>query len=179
MHKIKVKNISVLVLSNTHGKHRELNIPSNIELIIHCGDICTDGDLKEIKDFFEWYSNLPIKHKVFVNGNHDLPFELNPMESEKLIPENVIWLNDEWINLGELKIGALSPNFYFFDLNFPNNLDILISHGPPLHILDGDIGSSQLRDFVLENKPKFHVFGHHHAGRGKTIYNGVTFLNSF
>ena len=56
----------------------------------------------------------------------------------------------------------------------PENLDVLITHGPPLGILDhtecgsqGERGSVQcgcksLRNRVFKNQPRFHVFGHIH-----------------
>ncbi len=39
-----------------------------------------------------WYAGLPIPHKVFVHGNHDLPFELEPQRSKKLVPEGIHFL---------------------------------------------------------------------------------------
>lgn len=52
----------------------------------------------------------------------------------------------------------------------PSNIDILMTHMPPKHILDKTSsgkhwGSSSLREKVLkEIKPKVHVFGHVHEG---------------
>jgi len=82
MHIIKLKGQNVLLLSDTHGMHRQLDIPEGIDIIIHCGDICDAGDIGYLSDFFVWYAELPIPHKVFVHGNHDLPFELEPLRSK-------------------------------------------------------------------------------------------------
>lgn len=67
----------------------------------------------------------------------------------------------------------------------PDNLDILITHGPPAGILDkveqhGDYraGCPVLLQEVLRAKPKFHIFGHLHSGHGKTKQNGTTFINA-
>lgn len=66
----------------------------------------------------------------------------------------------------------------------PTNTDILITHGPPFGYLDipgGQsirVGCEMLRHRVDEIRPKIHVFGHIHGGRGY-YYNGHThFFNA-
>ena len=178
MHIIKIQNQKILFISDTHGKHRILNIPKDINIIVHCGDICTDGSLQEISDFFNWYSELEILHKIFINGNHDLPFELEPIESKTLVPTNVIWLNDKSIRIDGITLKGVSPFFYFQNFDADENIDILISHYPPLGILDNGIGSNELRDFVMKSKPKYCIFGHNHNGYGKNEVDNITFLNA-
>ena len=57
----------------------------------------------------------------------------------------------------------------------PNNIDLLITHGPPFEILDqGDdgihAGRPQLPKKVTEINPKAHIFGHvHHSYGRKTV----------
>jgi hypothetical protein len=85
MHIIKLKRQNILLLSDTHGLHRLLDIPGEIDIVIHCGDVCDAGDMQQLLDFFVWYARLPIPYKVFVHGNHDLPFELEPLRSKKLV----------------------------------------------------------------------------------------------
>ena len=58
MHTIRIKSQKILLLSDTHGKHRLINIPKNIQFTIHCGDICNDGNMEEILDFFDWFSQI-------------------------------------------------------------------------------------------------------------------------
>lgn len=177
MHFIKIKNQNILIISDTHGKHKILNIPKDINIIIHCGDICTDGSLQEISDFFKWYSQLNIPYKIFVNGNHDLPFELEPIESKKLIPKNIIWLSDKSIRIDGITLKGLSPFFYFQNFDTNEKVDVLISHYPPLGILDDEIGSVELRNFLIKSKPKYCVFGHNHNGYGKIEVDNIKFLN--
>lgn len=86
---IKLKGQNTLLLSDTHGMHRLLDIPDRIDIVIHCGDA---GDIQQLSDFFVWYAGLPILHKVFIHGNHDLSFELEPLRSKILIPEGIHWL---------------------------------------------------------------------------------------
>jgi hypothetical protein len=54
----------------------------------------------------------------------------------------------------------------------PTGLDILITHGPPVEVLDCAPdqtfhgGCPQLRDAVVRKHPRLHVFGHVHGGYG-------------
>ena len=66
----------------------------------------------------------------------------------------------------------------------PEGLDILITHGPPLGILDHSPGSErregcpELLEAVLEAKPRLHMFGHIHAGYGTLRAPGTIFVNA-
>ncbi|MBU4485124.1 metallophosphoesterase, partial [bacterium] len=66
----------------------------------------------------------------------------------------------------------------------PDNIDILITHGPPYGILDSipaekNLGSKALLEKVLQVKPKYHIFGHIHHGYGEYIdaNNNINFMN--
>lgn len=61
----------------------------------------------------------------------------------------------------------------------PDNLDVLIMHGPPYGILDqttpdgAHLGREDLLEAVTEKRPRIHVFGHIHGGVG-LFSNGTT-----
>ena len=66
-----VNALDVYAFSDTHGKHRELKVPENVDIVICAGDAIEDnlvGD--EYDDFIEWFASLPCKGKIFVPGNH-------------------------------------------------------------------------------------------------------------
>ncbi|QIH35515.1 metallophosphoesterase [Sphingobacterium sp. DR205] len=178
MHIIKVKEKTVLSLSDTHGMHRQLDIPEGIDIVIHCGDICDAGDMDQLSDFFVWYVGLSIPHKVFVHGNHDLPFELEPLRSKKLIPEGIHWLNDSSIRINDMQIMGISgfPSYHHIESDV--KIDIMVSHYPPLGILDNGCGSDEIREFVTARSPKYHIFGHNHAGYGKMKVKAIQFVNA-
>ncbi len=55
------------MLSDTHFENHLIDIPKNIQIVIHCGDVCNAGDLdsgfgsKEIGDFVsQFYSKCHI-----------------------------------------------------------------------------------------------------------------------
>ena len=66
----------------------------------------------------------------------------------------------------------------------PEGLDILVTHGPPLGILDQAPGSErhegcpELMQAVLQAKPRLHVFGHIHAGFGTLRTPETIFVNA-
>ena len=178
MPQINHKGQNVLFLSDTHGKHRLLEIAENIDVVIHCGDICSDGDMSDISDFFEWYSALEIPNKIFVYGNHDFPFEFEPDLSRDLVPSNVLWLNDESVIVNEISILAISAFPKHIHLNRNENPDIIISHYPPHGILDDGYGIKEIRDFVLQQKPHYHVFGHNHSSPGVLLTENTQYINA-
>lgn len=178
MHTIKIKNQNILLLSDTHGKHRLIDIPKNIQIVIHCGDICNAGDMDEVLDFFKWYAQLEIPHKIFIHGNHDLLFELEPEWGKRLIPKDIIWLNDEAIVISEVNIMGISAFPFYNDIETKNKIDIIASHYPPYGILDNGFGSEEISDFICQFAPKYHVFSHNHSNYGKTKYKNIQYINA-
>lgn len=70
--------------------------------------------------------------------------------------------------------------------SIPKGIDVLLSHVPPLGILDYSptmdlsYGSNELRKEVLERiKPKIHLFGHTHEGNKGAMHmeEGIIFIN--
>jgi predicted phosphodiesterase len=69
--------------------------------------------------------------------------------------------------------------------NIPDNTDILVTHGPPYGILDTissendqALGCEVLRERVKQVKPRLHIFGHIHGGRGIERIDGTLFINA-
>jgi hypothetical protein len=64
-----VENNENFIASDTHTFHNKLNIPE-ADIAIFAGDESNNSNpyLNEVeaRNFLEWYSVLPIKHKVFV-----------------------------------------------------------------------------------------------------------------
>lgn len=179
-------------ISDSHGFHSQITIPEDIEMIIHSGDESNQHNQffneREFYDFIEWYGSLNIKYKIFIAGNHSSYIFHNNKQVIKICKEkNIIYLENELIEIEGIKIwgSPITPNFgsWFFmkdrskmhDLwsQIPENIDILITHGPPYGILDLSYnresklefcGCRSLKRHVLNRiKPKYMLFGHIHS----------------
>lgn len=64
----------------------------------------------------------------------------------------------------------------------PDNTDVVITHEPPIMILDQSSGihwgNAPLRHQILEVKPRYHLFGHAHNGYGILKQDGIVFSNA-
>jgi Icc-related predicted phosphoesterase len=181
--------MKILHLSDTHGKHRELTDMPLADVLVHSGDFTLSGGDMEALDFIEWLCDLPYKHKIFIAGNHDDCMLDATLEG---LPDDVHYLCDRGITIDGISFYG-TPMFVTFegeDLKeleqyeqIPDKIDILITHRPPLGILDSiddnlHYGSSVLLDKVTKIKPKMHLFGHVHAAYGTMNWKGITFSNA-
>ena len=68
------KGLKIVFFSDPHGLHYESEIPDG-DMIICSGDISLRGTRAEVREFLDWYAELPHKYKIFIAGNHDFWFE--------------------------------------------------------------------------------------------------------
>lgn len=191
---------TICVISDTHSKHNQIKYLPDADVIIHCGDITTMGYEHEIRNFFNWYSNLyQYEYKICIAGNHDWLFESNRMIVKELLPDNIIYLEDSEIIINDLKFYGtpVSKMFFYWAFNrhenklkqhwsnIPDDTDILITHELPFGILDyskkinENIGSKSLYKQVSKKiKPLVHTFGHNHNGHGILFENNITYINA-
>jgi len=182
----------VVAISDTHGLHDYVKVPEG-DLLIHAGDCTGHGTLTEIKAFNHWLGKLPHKHKVIIAGNHDFDFQVKPELARKLIT-NAIYLQDQQCIIEDFCIygSPWQPEFHNWAFNvprgpsirkiwgkIPNEVDILVTHGPPNGILDVNregesCGCEELSLHIWNHiSPLAHVFGHIHEGYGGRILPGI------
>jgi len=157
-----MKNLKVVGISDTHNRHKEITIPE-CDILIHCGDYSFKGYEGEIKRFYKWLNEQPAKHKMSIQGNHELGWESNPKECIKLAKSlcpDVHLLNDSSVEVEGIKIWGTPVTPWFCDWAYnrarndaeslkyniplitehykycPKDTDILVTHGPPYGILD-------------------------------------------
>lgn len=189
--------MKVQVVSDTHCSESLPLLPP-CDLLIHCGDGTRKGRENEIKDLRAWLVSQPARHRIFVPGNHDALFYQDPSAARALM-SGVEVLIDQGTTFEGLRIwgSPWTPRYgnYAFMLDsekqarahwaaMPPALDILITHGPPKHILDltekeVHAGCRQLLLEVHAKAPRYHFFGHIHED-GQRIYQGdpTTFCNA-
>jgi Icc-related predicted phosphoesterase len=185
--KNKQVKMKIIHLSDTHGKHRLLKDLPSADIIVHSGDASEDGTRGEIFDFLEWFCDLDYRHKIFVAGNHDLCLYGEKIED---LPENCHYLCHSGVEIEGLIFWGV-PYFESIKKNdvtaqliakIPSNTDILITHRPPYGVLDfeGNIhfGCLDLLQSVQKIRPRYHIFGHVHAGYGIEKSKHTTFVNA-
>lgn len=189
--------MKITFISDTHGKHNQLVLPPT-DLLIHAGDLSGRGTVGEIQLFLDWFTKLPIEHKVFIGGNHDFMLERTPALFRTMLNDDIIYLEDSSVTIEGIKIWGSPITPYFFDWAFnrergadikrywdmiPNDVDILVTHGPPLNhgdrVKSGErVGCKDLLEAVEDVKPTYHVFGHIHEDYGQTENEDTIFVNA-
>jgi Icc-related predicted phosphoesterase len=186
-------------ISDTHTYHNLLDVPENVDMVIHSGDATNPKDPylseDEMQNFIYWYSLLPIKHKVFVAGNHDVCIEKNFIKKDDFERAGIIYLENDYIEVKGIKIwgSPVTPTFGEWAFmkarhkthelwqQIPDDTDIVVVHGPPATILDLSYnrenqlefcGDSALMKRLLDINPKLCLFGHIH--NCKDIINAGT-----
>jgi predicted phosphodiesterase len=198
--------LRIVAISDTHGFHRDVVIP-NGDVLVHAGDITMNGEVDVIVDFVRWLVELPHAHKIVVPGNHDRCLDISQPKYDGAAPRmfdlgSVHYLVDSSRTLevrGEkIKIYGAPwvPNlrgWAFWDRNYdkfdgaPRDIDVLVTHAPPLGIRDAmaeagrdwHIGSRHIARY-LNRCPmlKTHIFGHIHESYGKEQKGEILFVNA-
>jgi Icc-related predicted phosphoesterase len=186
--------VRVVCISDTHNQHQNLVLPAG-DILIHCGDFSDLGTLQEFQDFSDWLESLPFKNKIICPGNHDvigLKITMKSLEKKnKKLFGNAILASSNLITVENLSLFLIpysnkpaSQQKKGANVTYPNvkNIDLLITHAPPLGILDVGLsakhsGESELLTFVQQNHPRVHLFGHIHQCYGSLQQEGTLFIN--
>ena len=174
------------IVSDVHGHQPKLD---GGDLLIVAGDLTARNSPAEYFQFFNWMWDLKYKKKVIIAGNHDnLLFTNGNIVSNKAFD----YLCDSGTEFEGIKIWGMPWSLKFIGLNphcaaftctekeikehvdkIPDDIDILISHGPAHSILDKSIngklcGSFKLNQALIQRiKPKLFVSGHIHEAYGQ------------
>ena len=189
-------SVRLVLLSDTHGLHDEITVPPG-DILVHAGDVTPSGSLPQLQDFNEWLATLPHPKKLVIAGNHDWCFQQAPDEARAMLT-NATYLEDEKIEVAGIRFYGSPWQPWFMDWAFnlprgealaekwaaiPADTDVLITHGPPMGILDetmrgAHVGCEALADAVRRVAPKLHVFGHIHEGFGTHDSDLTRFVNA-
>jgi len=194
--------VKLLLMSDSHNQHDKIEIPSGIDIAVHCGDATGLGTKQEVEAFLKWYGSIDAKVKLFTPGNHDWLYEKDLYAAQALHKKYGIelLLESSYEYAGIKFYGyPYQPEFCNWAFNLPRgseamkrvvnavplDTDVLITHGPPFGILDAiprhggveKLGCRLLKRRVAEVKPKIHCFGHIHFAYGCTGYGSTQFYN--
>ena len=182
------KSMKILHISDTHGFHPQLTNLPDADVIVHSGDFTFSGSEEEVFDFVNWFCDLPYRHKVFVAGNHDdCLYGCKDFEG---LDDNCHYLDGSFVVIDGVKFFGI-PMFvqdYVSDglgtmiESIPDDTEVLVTHCPPLGILDDTdenyFGDARLLEKIKEIKPKLHLFGHIHDKNGVVERGGTTYSNA-
>ncbi len=217
--------MQIVAFSDTHNQHEKIKLPDG-DILIYAGDCAVDGTVKEVENFANWLKSQPHKYKCAIAGNHDDCLQDKP----EIFQDNGIeYLCDREVNFGGLRIYGTpwrsvprermtgskirwsafmitEPWDEYVFSEIPSGLDILVSHQPPLGIMDVGThwkkcekadqdtvtgpdgkfwkflgykswGNKALLENIKRAKPKHSIFGHVHDTSGIKVEDGITFYN--
>ncbi|MBR0245644.1 MAG: metallophosphoesterase [Bacteroidales bacterium] len=177
---IEYKSHLVFSFADTHGMYRRLFVPTEADILICAGDACEGFNPADLVDFFAWYAAIPAKLRIFVPGNHDRIFNTNPDGAKSLIPDGVVYLENEGLEFDGIKFYSVPARPYLkTPLAIPEDIDFLITHGPAYGYIDRGLGCKNLFLSMASARPKYHIFGHvHEEGlKRKAMLGSTTYLN--
>jgi Icc-related predicted phosphoesterase len=187
--------MKIVALSDIHGQLPNPITCPKCDVIVIAGDICPDRDpywqLHWLyTEFRQWLKDLPAQ-VVGIAGNHDFVFEVAGEQAKNFGNETLPWtyLQDSEVTIDGVKFYGIPwvPRleawaFYQDDLGLaerysqiPVDTNVLISHGPPLSVLDSTkyyshVGSQAALEAIKYVNPQLFICGHIHEGRG---YRGI------
>jgi hypothetical protein len=174
--------VSIVCISNTY-KQRP-NIPRG-DILIHAGDLTSDGSLAELQITLNWLQTQPHPVKIVVAGTSDQYLDKMKRgirrwrigDLERAYWGNIIYLEHQYVivtcfNGRRLRIygSPYSPMtipssaFQYPECDniwdrIPDNMDILITHTPPYTHRDSLRGCRYLLNQIWREPPRLHVFG--------------------
>jgi len=191
--------MKAVIVADTHFSlmKRIIDIP-NGDILVHCGDLDVYNQ-EHLELFSEWMRSLPHKYKIVVPGNHDIfwrgykngVFDYEDfillIHNEIEVEGTKIFGSPYTLEFGNWAFMYDKEHSNFIWRDVPDDIDVLVSHGPPYQILDevksgptsgSHPGCRALRSKVLEIKPRIHCFGHIHGGSGVMERDGIKFINA-
>ena len=198
--------MKILHISDTHGFHEQFSMArfDDIDVVIHSGDCSNWRDPyrneSEVRVFIAWYKSVPVKHKIFVAGNHDTSIEKRMITKQDFEDAGIIYLENEEIVIDGIKFWGSPHTPQFGDWAFmksrekisrvwdtiPEDTQVLIVHGPPKGIRDLSFNRNGELEYcgcgALTKKclklPKLQLVAYGHIHDMDDIHNqGITLMH--
>lgn len=202
--------MKTIILSDTHCRLRKIDVPAG-DLLLHAGDLTFKGDIKEISQELRELERISKNFTygcVFIAGNHDRLAEQQPFLMKQMaLDHGLTYLDHSSTVINGFNIfgSAYSPEFCNWSFGYdraeafkywseiPDNTHILITHGPPMGVLDSVIKFNSMKGEYVEEKVgcldlynriqelkelKVHCFGHIHQNYGIQVFNKIYSVNA-
>ena len=189
----------LVLISDTHCQLSKMELPDG-DLLIHAGDLTYQGNITEVAQESKALNKLISKYTrgiILTAGNHDLMAERNPQLFRDMMGDVKVLIHESaeiegikifgspytpWFHNWAFNVDRAELNSYWDQI--PTDTNILVTHGPPMGILDmtprGEaVGCSDLY-IKTQSLPDLshHIFGHIHEGYGTKQVGKVTYINA-
>jgi len=105
----------------------------------------------------------PQSFRIFVPGNHDRVFNTNPDRARSLIPDGIVYLENDSLEYDGIKFFCVPARPHLkTQLAIPEDVDFLITQGPAYGYPDRGLDCKNLFLSMASARPKYHIFGHVH-----------------
>jgi Icc-related predicted phosphoesterase len=193
--------MKLVLVSDTHTFHDQVNTGEG-DVLIHAGDMGLSGSQEEIQACLDWLNKQSFERIVAIAGNHDWAFAREDVKGYLDIGR-INYLENSSVNIDGVNFygSPVQPEFCNWAFNVSRGseikkywdmipdagqVDVLITHGPPMGILDQSrpnknsehLGCEDLIKQIEISLPKISVFGHIHGGYGQREYKGMKFFNA-
>jgi Icc-related predicted phosphoesterase len=179
----------IIAIADSHGMHDDLVLPEG-DILVHAGDWSNHGTFQDLVNFNKWLGSLDFKHIVCIAGNHDIfASQVNKRVVQEFLT-NATYLENEGAYIDGVSFWGSPFTPLFGQWAFmksrgdaiakvwamiPQDLDVLITHGPAQGVLDTNArhelcGCYDLRHAIQSRKIQKHVFGHIHNNGGQKGY---------
>lgn len=207
------ESLRVVCISDTHSQHRRLSSLPRGDVLVHAGDLTLRGDESELVDFAHWYAEIEgFERKICIAGNHDLGLDVERCGALKLPSaksaflealqkdNRCVYLEDSGVDVRSISFWGSPWQPYYCDWCFnvargepcrakwraiPSNVDVLLTHGPPLGRADLCESGARagcldlLEEIQTRIRPKVNIFGHIHEAYKDLSSDGHTdFVNA-
>jgi len=162
------------------------------EVLVVAGDLTNWGDEQACLMAITFLNSLKnFTYKLIIAGNHDFWFEKRMRQKRTHeVTKGMFYLHESGITIqgrhfwGSPYTEKFGSYAFMYDPSqakrrwskIPDQVDVLITHGPPKTILDtlagtdkGFLGCPALYERVKQVQPIHHVFGHIHSSHGQKV----------
>lgn len=182
-----MKVCSVADVHANHARKLDMILPEADVLTIS-GDLTMSGSIDDLYSFRDWLDMQPHKYKIMIAGNHDFCFERKSTRQEAEVVvggPNRHYLMDESVTIDGITFYGSPWQPWFHDWAFnvrrgnlhekwqaiPQNVDVLLVHGPPTGYGDKTVsgdhaGCDELLAEIKLKKPRISLYGHIHEDTG-------------
>jgi len=189
--------LQLTIISDTHGQHQKLGKLTG-EVLIHCGDMFNmfNQSHEDFDRMDDWFGEQDFDLILCTGGNHDFELQKRSLYVDNPF-RNAVYLGGISYQYGGVTFfGApwvpelYGQAFYTEDADLagnwadiPEEVDVLITHTPPLGILDVSsgglvLGCRYLMEAIERTRPIIHCFGHVHGSSGIHRAGGITYVNA-